>query len=102
MRCARQVMKTQLAMPKTAKIAKMPIAIKMNFKALPPDVAVGAEAAGAGAVPVAASAGAETGAEETLPVNAGGGGPAIGLSAVPHLTQNLRLSSLGEPQFVQY
>jgi hypothetical protein len=99
-RRARQVTNTQLARPRTAKIANMPIAIRMNFKALPPD-----GAGGAGGAPVAgamAPTGGEGGLEEAGTTDAGGGGAATGLSAVPHLTQNLRLSSFGAPQFVQY
>src|SRR6266849_604128 len=93
---ARQVTNTQLPMPRTASIANTPTAIRMNFRALPPDVGGGVATTGA-ADPVA-MAGGGTDADAAGLAGSDAGDAALTVaSAVPHPTQNFMLSSLGEP-----
>src|SRR5438876_10772675 len=97
---ARQVTNTQLPMPRTASIANMPTAMRMNFRALPPDFAGGVAATGAAGTE--AMAGGETEADDAGLTGGGAGRAALSVpSAVPHPTQNFMLSSFGEPQLVQ-
>lgn len=89
MRRARQVTNTQLAIPRTAKSANMPTAIRMNFRALPPDLpdwAAGIDAAG-GVIVIAGEADPD---DAGLISGAGVDGAAIELRAVPHLMQKFK------------
>src|SRR5207253_11289301 len=83
---ARQVTKTQLPMPRTANIANMPTAIRMNFRALPPDFEGGVAVTGAAGT--VAMAGGETDADDAGLAGGDAGDAVLTVpSAVPHPTQ---------------